>query len=109
MVGILIFAIGAVFALYAPYEDSPMVLGLLFVFCIVVPRVIDYPLTLFMARKGNVPLSYQSPVLPVGHTLPSGTTAEPLPIFPKWVIGDSEIQPELADAINALLAAPAEP
>jgi hypothetical protein len=76
-----------VFALYAPKEDSTLLIGLLVVFCLVVPRIVDYPLTLFMARKGNVPLSYRSPVLPVGHPLPSGTPAEPLPVFPKWVIG----------------------
>ena len=87
LLGLLILAIAAVFALYVPSPETPWILGLIFGGFVVLPRIVDYPLTLFMARKGNVPLSYQSPVLPVGHALPSGTPAEPLPVFPKWVIG----------------------
>jgi hypothetical protein len=87
MVGLLIVAIVWLMAAYARSEESLIMAGVITTLCFVLPRIIDYPLTLHMARKGHVPLSYQTPVLPVGHALPSGTPAEPLPIFPRWVLG----------------------
>jgi hypothetical protein len=86
MAALLVVAVTWLMAFHARSDENVLLAGVMTGLCFVLPRVVDYPLTLYMARKGHVPLSYQTPVLPVGHMLPGGTAAEPLPLFPRWVL-----------------------
>jgi len=81
-----VVVVQALFALYERTSESLIVAGVLFVFGIVIPRAIDYGLTLHMARKGNIALSYETAALPASMALPGGAMARPLPVFPRWVL-----------------------
>jgi hypothetical protein len=85
MAGLAATALAWMFAFYVGNAESMITASIVTAVCFVLPRIIDYPLTRYMARKGNVPLSYESPAAGPGVMLPPGM--EPvLPAFPRWVI-----------------------
>jgi len=85
----MVLAIAAVVALMAFYDgtrESWLAAALFGAIGLLLPRIIDYPLTLHMARKGNVPRSYESPALPGGGVLRGGMPVQALPMFPGWSV-----------------------
>jgi len=86
---LFVLAITVVVAVAVIYEASSggwLAAGIIGTIGLLIPRIIDYPLTLHMARKGNVPRSYESPALPGGGVLRGGMPAHALPMFPVWCV-----------------------
>ena len=80
---VAIFAAGEAFV--NPGAESLLVAALLGAFFVVLPRVIDFALTLHMGRKGIVPLSLTPAPAGIEDGAPIGPAQpRPLPAFPAW-------------------------